>query len=311
MSRAQWIQIDGPSPAHVLSYTSAKILIQKSPLHAWLRKRRELEEDEDDDTEERDAGTIVHAMLLGVQTRKIVVLPFKDFRTKAAKEARDEALAAGHIVVKEHRERWYSAQATRIRRTLENMGIELAGHAEAGIQWSELADDGDEVVCRGSVDLWQPGTRTILDLKIVRTAHPESIRKQVYSMAYDIQAAAYTSAIEGLDPRLEGRTRFVFVFCELASGACTPVELAGDFAALGRMRWRRAVNTWARCLREDRWPGYVETTTTIGAPEWAMADEMTRQHDTAAETWGAVQGQQEPAGEDAGEEQNDHDDDVF
>ena len=69
------------------------------------------------------------------------------------------------------------------------------------------------------------------------------------------------------------------------TGAITPVELAGDYRALGLSRWRRAVNLWARCLREDRWPGYTEGITTIAAPEWAMAAEPTPASFEKAARW--------------------------
>jgi hypothetical protein len=301
-----WIDIDGPSPAHVLSYSTAKILVQKSPLHAKLRKDRVLDEDEsEDEKREKETGSTLHAMLLG-KGRRVVVLPFDNYRTKAAQESRDNARAEGAIPVLHNREPWLTAQTQKIRRRLEGFGITLDGEREAGAEWIEEADDGDEIECRGALDLWQPSTRTIFDLKFTRSAHPDACRKQIYQMAYDIQAAAYTSAAETIERELAGRVRFVILFCEVASAAVTPVLLAGDYAHLGRLRWRRAVNVWARCLREERWPGYVDRPVAIDAPAWALEAEMAAQGAETERAWG-ISRHEQPAGNDAGEERHDHD----
>lgn len=282
---ARWVDVDGPSAPHVLSYSSAKVLIQKSPLHAWLRKRRETpEEESESEREDKETGNILHAMLLG-KGRRIVVLPFDDYRTKAAKESRDKARAEGAIPVKHNREPWLTAQAQRIRRAIEVFGIGLDGEREAGVTWIEPTDDGDDVECLGALDLWQPRTGTIFDLKFVKSAHPEAIKRQMISMGYDIQAAAYRSAVEQIEPQHQGRVRFVFLFCEVSTAAVTPVEPAGSMRALGESRWRRAVNTWARCLREDHWPGYVERVTTVDAPPWALEQEMMAASDATAAAW--------------------------
>lgn len=312
MSTAEWIEIDGPSPPHVLSYSTAKLLVSRSPLHAKMRKDRQLDEDDTEaQREDKETGNIVHAMLLGTG-RKVVVIEADSYRTKAAKEARDAARDAGDVPVLAHKERIYTAIARRIRAHCGLLGITLDGHAEIGARWYEKARDGTAVECRGALDLWQPKRATILDLKTCRTAHPDACRSAIYKMGYDIQGAAYLSAVEHIHPEGEGRIRYLILFCELGTGAVTPVELAGDFLALGQMRWRRAVDLWARCLREDHWPGYVSGPVALAAPEWALAAEMSAAHEEAGESFraGTVR-QQRPAGEDAGEEQNDHDDDVF
>lgn len=306
--KAEWIQIDGPSPPRVLSYSTAKILVQRSPLHAKLKKDRQLDEDTESEREDKETGNIVHAMLLGAG-KKIVIVQADSYRTKAAKEARDAAREEGAIPVLEHKERIYSAIARRIQRRIEGFGFTLDGHAEIGARWFEEACDGTAVECMGALDLWQPKTGTIVDLKTCRTAHPDAIRQQVYKLGYDIQAAAYLSAVEKIHPEGAGRVRFVILFCELGTGAVTPVELTGDFLQLGRMRWQRAVDLWARCLREDRWPGYVETTLALAAPEWALVAEQDAQAAEQERAWGLTQDRRQPAGNEAGEEHDDHETD--
>lgn len=278
MNEGNWIDLGaGGSPPHVLSKTSAHLLVSKSPLHARMRKTGE---HEDDTTDDMDLGSIVHAMVLGAG-KKIVVLDHDNYRTKAAKQARDDARAQGAIPILRAKEEVTAGLARRLKRNIEAHGFALDGVSEPGVSWFERTTDGsdEDVECLGALDHWHPRTATIFDLKIARSGHPDACRKHLFAFGCDIQAAAYTSAVEKIHPELQGRTRFVFLFCELFTGAVTPVTLSGDFRRLGEQRWQRAVNTWARCLREDRWPGYTTGPITIDAPEWAMAAEMTAQHD--------------------------------
>lgn len=334
---ARWQpQGTGSSPAHVLSKTSAHLLISRSPLHAKMRKDRAGQEDNDEGERERedmDRGSVIHAMLLGVGKgfavaeyspeptaddalagivdreadgevpdvepeaspepakkgrKKAPPKPpepppvnphtgkpeWQDWRRGDAQKAKAAIRARGLIPLLPKHARIYQAQAAKVADAIEALGIRLDGVSEPGIVWYEQAENGDDVECWGALDHWSPKTATIYDLKIVRSAHPEACRKHLLTYGGDIQAAAYTSAVEQVHPELAGRTRFVVVFCELHSGAVTPVTLAGDYAQLGRMKWARAVNTWARCLRTGHWPAYVEQTIAMSAPEWAIAEEM-------------------------------------
>ena len=40
------------------------------------------------------------------------------------------------------------------------------------------------------------------------------------------------------------------------------------FVANGAMQRDRAMRTWARCVREDRWPGHINRTITVAPPPW-------------------------------------------
>ena len=295
--KATWTEpTDGPSPPHVLSKSTAHILVTKSPLHAHLRKTKEHVEDA---TDEQDQGSIVHAMILGAGKR-IVVLDVDNFRTKAAREARDRARAEGAIPIKAKDEEIVSAMARRLKRNIEALGFAFDGESEIGVRWFERSADEDMVECWGALDHYRPSRPEILDLKIVRNAHPDACRKHLLTFAGDIQAIAYTRAVEAIEPRLQGRVRFVFLFCELYTGAVTPIELDGDFRRLGELKWQRAVNTWARCLRTDEWPAYATGAVRLSPPPWAIEAEMTAQYDDNHRSFDL------PAGDDAGDEDNDY-----
>jgi hypothetical protein len=111
-------------------------------------------------------------------------------------------------------------------------------------------------------------------LKIVESAHPDAIRRHMLTYGCAIQAAAYTRAVEAIHPRLAGRVRFVFLFCEVETGIVTPAALGGSMRALGERQWVRAISTWARCIATNAWPSYTDGTVTIEAPSWAIDAEL-------------------------------------
>ncbi len=275
MKRGSWLTLEPgtPSPAHVLSKTSALLLVNKSPLHAHLRKTKRLDEEPTDDME---LGTMAHAMLLG-KGRPIVVLDFPDYKTKAAQAAKKEAITKGEIPILATKEPNLRANVERVRSTLLKMGYEFDGVSEAGVSWFETTTDGEDVECWGALDHWRDRQRTILDLKFVRSAHVDACRRHIWFFGGDIQAAAYTSAVEKIHPELTGRVTFVLLFAELTSGAVTPVPVKGGFESLGHMRWQRAVDTWDRCLRDGTWPAYVDGPTQIEPADWMITAELMAQ----------------------------------
>jgi hypothetical protein len=82
-----------------LSQSTAHTLLSQSPLHAWTFHPA-LGGQSRPRTDAKDGGTLIHKLLLG-KGQDIAVLGVKDYRTNAAKEARDEAIALGKLPVKE------------------------------------------------------------------------------------------------------------------------------------------------------------------------------------------------------------------
>lgn len=284
---------DGPPR---LSQSIAKLLCEASPWHAKQAIDRQAppNEEEDDDEEEepaepekakkeRDRGTIIHAYLLGTAAPFGVVCdpatkaPFRDFRTKIAREQKAAILKAGKIPMIGHKVEAILRQADRLRNHLfSEHGIDLVGRSELAVEWNEHASSGEPVPCRGMLDHWMPERRVIFDLKIWKSANPQRLPRQIVDNGLDIQAEAYTRAVEQVHPELAGRVRFIALICEAHSGLTTPIELDGITKQLGRMRWRRAIDLWARCMAADDWPGYTRGVLTVGVGEYQLAAEMQR-----------------------------------
>lgn len=274
-----------------LSSTIARVLVGQSPLHAYsMHPRlggRALRQ-----TRSMSFGTLVHALVLG-QGGLVEVIPADDWRTKAAREARDEAREAGRIPIlaDEFEPAQKCADATIA--AMAKHGIALTGESELAVIWEETIGEvhetfanalpmvhrGTPVLCRGMLDHWVESTATIYDVKTTESANPKELASKFIRFGYDIQRAAYVSAVETLRPDLRGRVRFVFVFVETEPPFdVVPVIAGGSMRDLGESRWSRAVHVWDRALRSNRWPGYAERATQIEAPAWAMVEEEDRRH---------------------------------
>lgn len=263
-----------------LSSSIANTIDKKSPLHAHAYhprfggKTRER-------TEALDGGTLTHALLLGDEER-IHVVDAKDFRTNAAKLERDTAIAQGltPILIEDFEAAEETAKALRQR--IADKGFELTGRSELTAFWTEESEHGI-VQCRGRMDhVIEAGpVTTILDLKNCRSAHPDALKKHIDAYGYDLQQCAYVRAAEKIG-NAYGRVRFVFIFMETETLDIVPVELDGEFCALGERRWKRAVETWARCTSTGVWPGYADGVLRVGPPGWAMARELEREAEESA-----------------------------
>jgi hypothetical protein len=291
LTPAQYHAAVPPGEVPPLSHSLAVELLNRTPLHArrkWLARGPSTPHSEEAAEKRRrlEWGTLVHSELLGGVDDRIVIAcndtgltqePFTDWRTKAAQAARKRIYEDGRIPVLEKQIRDARVFADKVRGKLRDVGIDLEPNEqrfnEQAIMWGE-----DGTPCRAMFDHVDLRKGLVLDIKTAENAHPERLKRSVIDFGYDVQAAAYTSALEHLDARLAGRVRFALVVCEAHTAEVVIVELGGDFLHLGRQRWARAVRTWARCCASNTWPGYPRSVR-LECPEWAIAAEMRAAHD--------------------------------
>lgn len=265
-----------PCAVPSLSASCAKKLLAESPLHAWLSHPK-LGGQRSAPTEAMRRGSLLHALILE-DGAGVVKIDADSYRTAAAKAQRDAAEARGEVPVLAGEYADALAVADSVRGQLARMGVRLDGESEVGIEWREESTSGP-VTCRARMDHVWLARGVVLDLKTCDSANPAGLGKRCYNLGYDVQRAAYVSALRKLRPGAE--PRFIFMFVEeLPSGApqraiVQPVELDADFCTVGEKRWRRAVETWAACLESGVWPAYGEagTVVDVSAPRWAMVAE--------------------------------------
>jgi hypothetical protein len=243
-------------------------------LHAWTYHPR-FGGARGESTEPQENGNLIHTLLLGTG-RELVPIEAKDFRTNAAKEARDAARAAGKLPVLADKLKFAEGTAEILRRRMADQGVVLDGKSEVTAVW-----ESDGALCRGRFDHLCADGVTIVDLKTTESAHPTAIQRSIENFGTDIQAAAYTEALETIsvsEPVGEIRFRLVYMETE-APHAVTVVEFDPSMWELGIRRWKRAKAIWKRCLAEKRWPGYADGIVKVAASEWAIKRETEIEYD--------------------------------
>ena len=267
----QGIVLDLPEAAYhahpSLSSTGARRILDSPARFRWEQQHPVVKD-------AFDVGKAVHAEVLGVGAR-LVVVDADSWRTKAAKEARDEARAAGQVPilsgdVEDIRAMAAAVLAHPVARSL----FERPGAAEVSLFG---IDEPTGTALRARFDFLPdpvPGVRTIaVDLKTTRSADPRKFGRSVAEFGYHQQEAWYRDLL--------GQVRgddaaFVFVAVEnTAPWLVSVCELTADAVAVGRSRNRVAVDLYASCAAADDWPGYGMDIFPIDLPAWAVYEAET------------------------------------
>lgn len=252
-----------------LSQSTAHTLLSRSPYHAWLEHPK-LGGQAREATTAMDEGTVLHSMLLGTESG-IEIIYHDDYRTNAAKLARDTAALAGKIPVKAKDHERLEECASAVITQLSKLGITLTGEAEGVVLWIERDNQDRPIHCKARVDLFDGCM--ITDLKSTNDAHPDKCLRLIIDGGYDIQAATYIDAVAKQLPDMAGRIKFRNIFFETEPPYLVSVVTQGEtLLTLGRNKWSRAVNLWSECLHTNNWPAYGQVQ--VDAPAWALAKEM-------------------------------------
>lgn len=247
-----------------LSASIAHILCSSSPAHARMAHPRLNPDYRSREAAHFDLGTAAHALLL--EGREAVeVVDADDWRTKAAKEARDEARAAGRVPLLAAQWDEVQAMVDAAAAQLVEMIAEplfVAGKPEQPIAWQE-----DGVYCRSLIDWLHDDYRTIDDYKTTsRSANPEQWTRSLFSFGGDIQAAFYRRgirAVTGVEPE------FRFVVQETYPPyALSVIGVGPDVLLMADRKIDYALAVWKRCLEDDHWPGYPQRVCYAELPAW-------------------------------------------
>jgi hypothetical protein len=268
-----------PCAVPSLSQSCARTLLTESPLHAWTTHPR-FGNEKREATKVMDAGTLLHKLLLGAG-KEVSVIDAPDFRTKAAQELRDSISASGRLPVLKHALDSARECAAVVRHRMAEVGINMADFdaamPEVSIEYSEGVGRGASIMCRSRLDklLLMDDRAVIFDVKKIRDGHPRTCARHMIEYGYDIQHAAYISAVQAVRPDLAGRIDFIFIFFEDGSPyAVTPARPDGVLREHGDNRWFRACQLWHKCTTSNHWPGYVESPISLEAPTWAISQEL-------------------------------------
>lgn len=247
-----------PCQSPSASAGALRTLLQRSPEHAWVGSRRlNPHYVSRPTTDAMNEGTMLHAMVLETEP-PYMLMNFPDYRTAAAKLARDQALSAGLIPIKLDRFEELMDVAASLRARLRHLPEVWAAiqdaldsrSTEATLVWRERG-----VLCRCRYDtLPAKHFRATYDLKFTGlSAEPMAFGRKMLA-DHSVQADLYPRAVRAV--RGDSPV-FVFIACETEPPYGVSLHaLDRDAAEIAREQVDWALDRWARCLRENVWPSY-------------------------------------------------------
>ena len=240
-------------------------LLSQSPAHARYRQLHPTAS-----TPAMDLGTVAHQLLLEGNENRVVLVDADDWRTKAAREGREAAYAAGRLplLAKTMAEvRIMADVADTFIQTSEISRIFAHGFPEMTFVWHE----GD-VRCKARPDWISASMEVIVHFKTTgRSANPESFGSHLVEMGYDLAAAFYDRGlrnITGQDP--SGISSYFLVQETAAPYACSLLGLAPSLMEIAMVKVEHAIQVWTQCVTAQHWPGYPTRTCHIEARSWQI-----------------------------------------
>lgn len=267
-----------PAPEPSLSATLAKLMLRKSPRHAWYASPRLNPDWQSLDRKTFDIGRAAHRAVLGrgddyCAIPEGILASNGAASTKEAKAFIADCREAGLTPLKQAEVELIEGMAAIARERLRDHGIELDPAQ------SELAAIAqvEGVWCRAMFDNVAADPKLpIYDFKTCEDASPEACLRAVLNYGYDIQAEHYRAVWKAAT----GEDRpFVFIFQEKpAPNEVTLIRLSGSFEEMAKRRAAKARKLWAECLSADEWPGYPIGLHEVDPPAWLVEREFEEEY---------------------------------
>lgn len=273
---------DRVTNAPTLSASIAHLLVTASPLHAWTAHPRLNPAYQREEDGKFDIGTVAHAVLL--EGRDVVeVVDFPDWRTGAAREAREAAREAGRVpLLAKH---WAAVEAM-----VSAARDQLAAHTAAPALFAEglpeqtlVWEEDGGVGCRARLDWLRDDRRTIDDYKTTSgSANPERWERTLFGIGADVQAAWYLRGLAAVTRSMTW-AEFRWVVQEtFPPYALSVVSLAPSALELASRKVEWALAVWRECLGSSRWPGYPVGVAYVESPGWEESRWLERELREAA-----------------------------
>lgn len=256
-----------PCPAPSLSSSLGRVFLDAAPIHVWEgHPRLNPLWVPKPPKKHLDLGSACHRLLLDAGAR-IHVIDAPDFKTKAAREARDDALNRGEtgILARQYDEALHIVDAARRQVDIPAL---VAGRGDAEVTIASTEPDGAWLRCRP--DWWSEDRLTVVDYKTTSGyASENEFRRQVERLGYDFQDSFYRWVITRVFPELAGKLAFVFVVQETSPPyALATFELSDADRSVADRKVSWAVTQWSQCLAADVWPGYPRGVQRLVLSDW-------------------------------------------
>lgn len=237
--------------------------IHQTPAHF-----KEYKENPPKETPALEFGRAFHEALLlpGQFERNYIMAPDLDRRTRAGKEAWAAIAQTERTPLKPEIYDQILGMVDSVRRHPEAKSMIDHGETEISCVWR---DPGQDVLCKCRPDLILP-SGIIVDIKTTKDASLNAFMRSIAKYRYHVQAAFYLDGIS----TFEKVDKFVFIAVEKSPPYGVAVYALDEGAIdKGMSDYRKDLETYATCLRANRWPGYPTDIMNISLPHSAFWEE--------------------------------------
>lgn len=215
-------------------------------------------------------GQLAHCAILEPSEfdKRYAVGPDVSRATKVWKEW-EAALPAGVTAIKPDQRETALRQAESVRRLPDVAEALASGRPEVSAYW---IDPETGVLCRCRPDWSHPAGESgviLLDVKTYSDASPDEFTRQIARKRYHVQDAYYSDGYA----RASGKEVLAFIFVAVETEwpyAASAVMLDEQGRDVGRIAYRRDLDTYARCLQAYEWPGFGNVIHQVSLPAWAL-----------------------------------------
>lgn len=248
--------------SHGISKTGLWTIYNQTPAHYRFGEREE--------KQHFDFGQAVHtAILEPLEFEKRTMRGPKDRRGNDWKYACHEAEAQNRqiLIEGEYDEVLEIRDIVHSDERWNSLIVNERSMVEKSFFW---VDEETGAQCRVRPDLYRPDLGIILDLKSTADASRGAFGRSVVNYGYHVQEPFYTDGVNALGGDVQG---FVFMAIEKKTPFAKALyELPPSIVTEGRAIYRKALNTYAECLRSNVWSGYPEDVTELEFARWAYRE---------------------------------------
>lgn len=252
-------------------------ILSESPLHArldspWNESRSQ------DNSNVADIGSAAHKCLLEGTEDGIAVIEADDWRTKAAKELRDAAYAAGNIPMLIYKMDVVRDMVSSARQFISES--ELAGILDDGEAEVTLLFEMMGIPCKARCDRLKADRSIVLSYKTTKgSANPDSwIRTQLPQ--YDIATVFYEEAVHRVF-KIPNPACIHLIQQQDYPWACSLVGLDPSYRELAKAKLNSALYLWAACSESGNWPAFSGRVHWAQPRPWDQAEQEEREVNTA------------------------------